>query len=873
VPGTCFHYLQVCAVNRLRIHTSIGTVLYFSALSLSLSLSREAVGQQKFLRIHGSGTHRVVWSGADPKCIALFCGSQVLVCDIHSLRTASAMPDRGGSENFPTFSGGGAGTVCSGHTGQVVDGSFTPQGDALVTSCTDGTVKIWDTGFTMVAGRPGADLGWPAHARCVRSFQPFGGSPALSCIGISSNGKGVTHLLLGGGGNPASLTLWKAPQEDTMSLALDCIQTVTLPADVSMVLAANPSRTFVLAASEHALYVLHLSGNSSSWTIDYVRPFSIAHKVVSMAALDSISDSSSGFYEASEEVPPELAVYVVQSKPVQIYHIPTNEAYPGAQAAGGETSREEGSMPPSEGAFAGLLTPGALESDSRRSSAVEVGVSSAVAEVIVSAGQAAVETGASSAPVPAPAARDLGVPVDVMSLFSMPGQASRDSASPPRMAPPPGVRANHAAALSLQNVLMGGGPGGSDAEEAVPSPSRTRDVAPAQPPAQRRVSISSPPGREAPVVSQPVTTAPEPSPEPTVIVPASAPVPSAYVESPAHVPDAAPALDMAQIQSALQAALVPAVARVAAHTIERVLKPSLDETVQAAQRGAAEGSKSAGETNTQAVRAELKRAVAEAFASDVIPALQSAVSRMFGQMNSTLQAGLSASPLLNNSAPKLASDVAAVKGDIAALSSTLSSLQASVEGLRQDMSILPRNSAVAQLQTSLDGLRQDVARLPTATAAVPVVPHLVPPVPHPAPPSGLDPLQDLHPLLLAGKFNEALDKALSAQNTQVVLWVCHRVDPAVVSTSLSQPVLLCLLQQLGIDLEVDTPLKLAWLSHCSVALDPRNSLISPHCGGILRQLKERLEGITTLAQRLGGVSAMQHRTLVYVINGLLAPVV
>ena len=65
-----------------------------------------------------------------------------------------------------------------------------------------------------------------------------------------------------------------------------------------------------------------------------------------------------------------------------------------------------------------------------------------------------------------------------------------------------------------------------------------------------------------------------------------------------------------------------------------------------------------------------------------------------------------------------------------------------------------------------------------------------------------------------GRYEEAFDVALSASNLSLVTWLCgHIGEPRSVFTgqSLSQPVLLSLVQQLGYDLESDVMLKFRWL--------------------------------------------------------------
>lgn len=60
-----------------------------------------------------------------------------------------------------------------------------------------------------------------------------------------------------------------------------------------------------------------------------------------------------------------------------------------------------------------------------------------------------------------------------------------------------------------------------------------------------------------------------------------------------------------------------------------------------------------------------------------------------------------------------------------------------------------------------------------------------------------------------GRLEEAMNQALSASSLPLVMWLCGRLDSAVIPQTLPQHILLCLLQQLGTsDLLDDT---VSWL--------------------------------------------------------------
>ncbi|KAK9857167.1 hypothetical protein WJX84_000114 [Apatococcus fuscideae] len=82
-------------------------------------------------------------------------------------------------------------------------------------------------------------------------------------------------------------------------------------------------------------------------------------------------------------------------------------------------------------------------------------------------------------------------------------------------------------------------------------------------------------------------------------------------------------------------------------------------------------------------------------------------------------------------------------------------------------------------------------------------------------------------LLKAGQYEQAFNDALSAEDVDIVIWLCTHLDPAEVLSrqpaKLSQTIILALIQQLGQDLQQDTKTKMAWL-HLIDAVDPKAHL-------------------------------------------------
>ena len=106
----------------------------------------------------------------------------------------------------------------------------------------------------------------------------------------------------------------------------------------------------------------------------------------------------------------------------------------------------------------------------------------------------------------------------------------------------------------------------------------------------------------------------------------------------------------------------------------------------------------------------------------------------------------------------------------------------------------------------------------------------------------LDPKAELEALLEEKQVDEALMKALGARDLTLVSWLCNKVDPREIlhEAPLSQTVLICLLQQLGQDLETDTAMKLEWFKMITLNLEKDHADIAVHAPKVVAELQARI---------------------------------
>jgi len=108
--------------------------------------------------------------------------------------------------------------------------------------------------------------------------------------------------------------------------------------------------------------------------------------------------------------------------------------------------------------------------------------------------------------------------------------------------------------------------------------------------------------------------------------------------------------------------------------------------------------------------------------------------------------------------------------------------------------------------------------------------------------------EDIISLIHCHDYNAAFTKALSASDAGLAIFTCENSDIVTIlegpTPKLSQPILLCLMQQLGSHLllsnETELNVEVAWLQHIAVTLDPLDERIKNHLFDVRYQLIENI---------------------------------
>ena len=208
----------------------------------------------------------------------------------------------------------------------------------------------------------------------------------------------------------------------------------------------------------------------------------------------------------------------------------------------------------------------------------------------------------------------------------------------------------------------------------------------------------------------------------------------------------------------------------------------------------------------------------------MIPAYESATRQMFQQTSTSLQQGLAQMSLdqANNNSNTSNS-----------LAPTLQAMSTQMMKMGEAIQVL--SGEVTQLRAAVTAVQAAGMLNANQNAATVNAPHQ--PQPPVVPPPSLGVRDEIASLCRSRRYEEAFTKAVSASDGELVLFACKNADVVAVfnsdgggnSVSISQPILICLMQQLGAVLvsetggnKEDTRVILKWLQEIAVTIDPTN---------------------------------------------------
>lgn len=155
---------------------------------------------------------------------------------------------------------------------------------------------------------------------------------------------------------------------------------------------------------------------------------------------------------------------------------------------------------------------------------------------------------------------------------------------------------------------------------------------------------------------------------------------------------------------------------------------------------------------------------------------------------------------------------------------------------------------LATMNSKMDSMSQEIQQLKASAGTTnPAVASPQPPMPLPDKTEAIK--NEINYLLKQKQYEPAFTKALSESSPEIVVYCCSKADMAFVMggtpgtpPALSQPIMLCLMQQLGAALigpsnsEMDLQTELTWLQEIALTLNPADASIQRHVPAVLQQL-------------------------------------
>jgi len=217
------------------------------------------------------------------------------------------------------------------------------------------------------------------------------------------------------------------------------------------------------------------------------------------------------------------------------------------------------------------------------------------------------------------------------------------------------------------------------------------------------------------------------------------------------------------------------------------------------------------------VEAPLKAALADNMRNVLVPALESISGQLVQQIG-----------LPPPTSPDQFKLFQAISQQLANMTAKVDSLTNEVQALR---TIVSDQAAAAACTTTGNNSQENINSKALAQQTV----------------GGLDQIRnDIDMLISKGKYEEAFTKAVATTTPMMAVYCCSRSDLGKVlqgaSTALlSQPILICLMQQLsaalvGTQSAKEFQIELAWLQEIALTMNPQDASIQQHVPKVLKQL-------------------------------------
>lgn len=138
-----------------------------------------------------------------------------------------------------------------------------------------------------------------------------------------------------------------------------------------------------------------------------------------------------------------------------------------------------------------------------------------------------------------------------------------------------------------------------------------------------------------------------------------------------------------------------------------------------------------------------------------------------------------------------------------------------------------------------------------------------------------DPMFELQTLLQSEDWESSFRFALNQSNLELVMWLCKQLQPERVcaSRTLSPEVVLSLVQQLSVDLNTDTAVKVTWLREL-LLMEPsplRDQTVARFTPAILARVQQSVSHAFPRFNNPNNPLGSALRTLLHILNSIQKP--
>ena len=264
------------------------------------------------------------------------------------------------------------------------------------------------------------------------------------------------------------------------------------------------------------------------------------------------------------------------------------------------------------------------------------------------------------------------------------------------------------------------------------------------------------------------------------------------------------------VKEEMKNTVIPAIKNTVKDTLNAsIIRPLQESVDNLASQGVTVDHNKISASVSEAVDPPLRAAFASNMKTVFIPTLECVTGQMLEKLSENLE---SSSAVSNGSSSQ----------ELAAMSSQLSTM----------------TQLVAELTREVKALRDAQSQQSPSAASSPGAP---------APASAVNQMEamkgEITRLLAEKKFEAAFTRAVSASTAELAVFCCSNADVNEVlgmPIKLSQPIVICLMQQLGTVVatgrNTNLQVELEWLQDLAMSLDPTDAKISQHVPRVLQQL-------------------------------------